>query len=120
MLFREALPNFYVEVEGLLRAIGRDDLIQQLPILELVRRCPCGQSDCATFYLSGGRQLNVVEKNIVGVRLGESFDLDADRGMVVIDVDNYGRICGIEILNRDDVYESLKLLGDGAWAGIQD
>jgi hypothetical protein len=37
VLFREALPDFHVEVEGLLRARGRDDLIQQLPILELVR-----------------------------------------------------------------------------------
>jgi hypothetical protein len=59
-----------------------------------------------------------VEKNIVCRR--RSIDLDVDRGMVVLDIDNQGLICYIKALNRDDVYESLKLLGDSAWADHQD
>lgn len=120
MLFRTALPKFYAEVEQLLTATGRTDLVQQLPTLKLARRCPCGQRDCATFYLSGGPQLNAVERNIIGIHGGETFDLDAERGMVVADVDNFGRLKGIEILNRDDVFEALKSLGDDAWTQVQD
>ena len=62
MLFKRALPTFYKEVEQLLIAMDRNELVHQLSTLELARRCSCGQKDCATFYLSGGPQLNIVDK----------------------------------------------------------
>ena len=115
MLFKTALPAFYSEVERLLAEEGRTDLVEQLPGLQLARRCTCKQRDCATFYVTGARPLNVVEKNVIGVRHGESIPLDADTGWVIFDVDNFGRPRGIEVLNRDDVFEALERLGDEAW-----
>jgi uncharacterized protein YuzE len=59
-------------------------------------------------YLSGQRALNVVEQNVIGVRHGESIEIEDLDGMVVIDTDNFNRVKGIEILWRKDLVEKLE------------
>jgi hypothetical protein len=108
---KEGLPDFYVELEQLLRKRELEELVLQLPDLEITHRCDCDEHNCATFQVEASRKLNVVESNIIGVRHGDSFDLDAETGMVVVDTDNFGRITGFEVLGRKDVSDALDAAG---------
>jgi hypothetical protein len=99
-LLREALPEFAGELERLLLAQDRPDLAAQLEALRLVRRDSCGQADCQSFYTVASR-----------TRVEESMDLDADRGLVVIDLTPEGSIAFVEVLNRPDVDGSLQAAG---------
>jgi hypothetical protein len=101
------LPEFYQEVEELFRKQGLKDLLEQLPDLEVSGRCNCGDSFCSTFYVKPLRQLNIVEENIIGVKHGETIDLGAEKGMVIIDLDNFGRLTTFEVLYRPDVERQL-------------
>ena len=60
--FKDLLPEFFEEIEQLIIKLGLDDLWGQLSELEIVGRCGCGDSYCSTFYVKGGRELNVVEE----------------------------------------------------------
>jgi hypothetical protein len=51
-----------------------------------------------------------VEQNVIGVRHEGSYPVDAIEGMVVLDTDNFGRLVGIEILDRPDVAKDLDRL----------
>lgn len=61
-------------------------------------------------YLKGGRELNIVEHNIIGVKHGESLKVPDCGGMVILDTDNFNRISGIEILFRNDILPKLDKL----------
>jgi len=108
--FRDALPAFYGEIERALQAEGVTGVLEQLPTLEIIDRCDCDERGCGTFHVAASRPLNQVEMNIVGVRHGESTPLDVGRGLVVVDTDNFGRVTGIEVLDRLDVAAVLKEL----------
>jgi hypothetical protein len=87
-------PDFLSELETMVRAVGRDDLVDQLQGLPVLSRCTCGDSNCAHFYTSskpashGGQHENVL--------------LPSRSGLVVLDV-LHGRVMAIEILDRLDV-----------------
>lgn len=107
MRLKESLPAFYLEVTELLRT-RRSDLLSQLPDLFITGRCKCGQADCSTFSVEGGRSpFNLEEQADRGPYLSDAIDLDAETGMVVVDIDHLGRIKSFEILNRFDVYQKL-------------
>jgi hypothetical protein len=110
MRFRDALPAFYGEIERALQAEGLTGVLEQLPTLEVIDRCDCDEVGCGTFYVGPSRPLNQVEMNIVGVRHGESMPLDVETGLVVVDTDNFGRVTGVEVLDRLDVAAVLKEL----------
>ncbi len=63
-------------------------------------------------YLTGGRELDIVERNIIGVKHGESIHLDNLEGIVVMDLDNFGRVMGIELIGRADVLKKLREYSD--------
>jgi len=107
---RAALPAFYAELERGLRVADLADVLTQLPELEILDRCGCDDTGCATFKVKS-RDLNPIEANIVGVRHGNSHPLDAIEGMVVLDTDNFGRVMSIEVLDRPDVARALNQLG---------
>jgi hypothetical protein len=107
-LLSEILPVFYEELHGLLMRNGRSDLADQLPNLEVVGRCGCGQADCGTVHVKGGRTLNVVEENVIGVKHGGTINLEADKGYVIVDLDNFGRWMTIEAICREDVHQELE------------
>lgn len=108
MTLRDWLPELYEEVENLLRQAGRDDLLAQLPDLKISGRCTCSEDFCSTFQVEPFRELNIVETNVIGLRHKESVALDVEKGMVVVDVDNFSRITAFEVLYRPDVEEALQ------------
>jgi hypothetical protein len=83
-------------------------VLEQLAILEITDRCDCSEAGCGTFHVAPSRPLNRVDQNIIGVRHGESIPLDLVAGLVVVDTDNFGRVTGIEVLDRADVADALR------------
>jgi Protein of unknown function (DUF2283) len=110
MKLRAALPVFYAELERGLRDAALTALLAQLPELEILDRCGCDESGCATFRVKPSRDLNAIEQNVIGVRYGSSYPVNAIAGMVVLDTDNFGRVVGIEVLDRPDVAKELDQL----------
>lgn len=110
MKFKDALPEFYDEVSGLLSERAAD-LLPQLPHLDITARCDCGQFDCSTFSVQGDESsFSIEDQSERGPYLTDSIDLNAENGMVGVDLDHLRRIKAFEILNRGDVYEKLEKL----------
>ena len=63
-------------------------------------------------YLQPSHELNVVETNIVGVRHGETVEVKTPY-WTNIDIDNFGRLAGIEILAPGDIEDELRKHADG-------
>jgi hypothetical protein len=96
---RELHSGFAQELEIALKAQSRVDLSVQIGELPIVRRCTCGDEDCAHFYTTQ-RQSGAFGP------AHENFLLQTNSGMVVIDVVQ-GKIVAVEVLDRPDVKERL-------------
>ncbi len=95
---QELLPKFARSVASSLRSLGHTDLADELSDLEITRWTHDPDADALYLYLAGQRTLNFVERNIIGARHQESICLDDLDGMVVVDMDNFNRLTGIEAL----------------------
>ena len=102
------LPGFAAEMKDALTELARADLVEMIPVLTLNQVTYDAEADALYLYIRGTCELNVVEKNMIGVKHGGSIELKACPGIVVLDTDNCGRISGIEIIGRKDVYDRLK------------
>jgi uncharacterized protein YuzE len=102
MLLAHALPDFADDISELLRAKDRDDLVDQLGDVGVARWTSDRAVAAAYIYLESARVLNVVEQNIIGLRHGETVALRG-KHWVNVDVDNFGRIAGIELLRPGDI-----------------
>ena len=92
MLVSEVFPDLCTELQELLQRKGNAKLAIRIPELELVDQCRCGDDFCATIYT----------QTKPAKRYGPShysFDLDADQGMILLDVVDEKIVC-IEILSR--------------------
>lgn len=103
----EILPELCDEIRKSLVSLGRQDIIDQLDELRLKNWTHDSEVEAINIYLSGGRQLNVVEQNIITVKYGESISLGDCEGIVVLDTDNFGRVMGIELIGRPDIWKKL-------------
>jgi hypothetical protein len=102
------LPDFIRQVGGRLRKLGREDIADQVPVLEL-DDWTCDRKVKAIYiYLSGQKDLNVVEENVIGVKHDECLELSDIGGTVVVDIDNFSRPLGIEVIGRGDVEQQLR------------
>jgi hypothetical protein len=102
------LPDFIRQVGGRLRELGRDDLADQVPVLEL-ENWTCDRGVKSIYiYLSGQRDLNVVQEKGIGAKHDECLELSDLGGTVVVDIDNFSRPLGIEVIGRGDVERQLR------------
>jgi hypothetical protein len=102
MLLTDALPDFADELAESLRATGRDDLAEQIREVEITGWNHDVECDAASICLRSPRQLNIVERNIIGIKHGETVPVKHYR-WVNLDVDNFGRIMAIELLNPGNI-----------------
>ena len=102
-LVGDALPSFAPELERLLAAES-SELAAQVGGLHLVGPCLCRQSDCATFHVTSDRAAPPAPG--YGANELECLDLEAEGGLVVVDVEG-GRLRTVEVLGRDDVEREL-------------
>jgi hypothetical protein len=92
---RELLPTFCTELQSLIRAAGRADLVDQVERLPIVARCTCSDDDCAHFYTTQppNGKYGVGHANLL---------LGSSQGFVALDlVDD--AIVAVEVLDRPDV-----------------
>src|SRR5580704_19555112 len=99
MLLTETLPLLAQELQQLLQDQGESKLATQISGLTIVDRCRCGDDFCASFYTQPK------PKGAYGPN-HRCLDLDAENGMIVIDVVS-DVIAHVEVLNRDDVRKRL-------------
>jgi hypothetical protein len=99
MRVAEMFPELALELRRLLTERGEMALASQIPELELLDLCRCGDAFCATIYTTP----KPVKRYGPNHR---SFDLDAESGVIILDAVDARIVC-IEILNRDDVRRKL-------------
>jgi hypothetical protein len=94
----EAFPTLVSELAQSLRNAGRDALAEQIETATITRVTFDGDHNVGYIYLDPSRALNVVERNIIGVRHGETIPVETTF-WTVVDTDNFDRVAGIEILD---------------------
>jgi len=97
VLLVDVLPEFVAELEGLLTAAKREDVAHQLREAMILRCTHDPSCDAVYIYVQSSRPLNVVEANIIGVRHEETIPVES-RYWANLDMDNFGRLQGIELL----------------------
>ena len=99
MRLEDAIPHLSSEISGLLRASEYPGLADQVPNLDLVARCRCGERSCSMFY---------TEPPPTGAYGNGHWTLmlDANKGMLILDLIER-RIVAVEVLDRPDVEEKL-------------
>ena len=102
----DVLPELVQALVSALVAAGRAELAEQLTQVSLKSATYDDTVDAGYLYVTESRALNVGEQNTIRVRHGECVILDLP-GTVVIDVDNVGRLMGIELLGYSAVFQHL-------------
>lgn len=104
---QEKLPQLTAAIESSLRSQGYSDLADQLVCLDFDRWTHDADVSAIYIYLSGQRPLNTIEGNIIGARYEGSIALEDVDGMINVDIDNFNRLTGIEVIGRADLAEQL-------------
>jgi uncharacterized protein YuzE len=98
----DILPGFVSRLSQALIADGREDLAGQFSEVTFVRYTYDSSCDAAYIYVQSPRAINVVEENIIGSKHGKTIGVE-DPDDVFLDVDNFGRLTGIEVLQGGNV-----------------
>ena|SRR5437867_8958033 len=101
LLLSAEFPALAAEITERLRARAEHQLAATVPGLHIIGRCRCGDDFCATMYTEPPPRGAYGSNH-------RSIDLDANEGLVILDV-RHERIACVEVLNRDDIRR--KLLG---------
>jgi hypothetical protein len=100
-LLREVWPALTSELADGLRAQGDSDLAESVATLPFVGACPCGQSDCQSFYTGDPTSAGPGSEDIF---------VDAMRGMVAVEVTPDRRIVEVSIQGRGDLRPTYRRL----------
>lgn len=103
----DVLPDLVSDIENALIRIGRGDVADQLREVKLERWTYDEFADAGYLYLGSPRGLNVVDRNIVGVKHGETL-CPTDELAVNLDLDNHRRLIGIELLAAKSIIARLE------------
>ncbi len=95
----EMFPSLSMELQQLLADIGESVLAAQVPELNVIERCRCGDDFCGTFYVlpKPNGSYGPGHRNVA---------LEPKEGMLILDVLS-DRIAAVEVLYRDDVRQRL-------------
>jgi uncharacterized protein YuzE len=108
----ESFPSLAKELSRQLRLAGRLPLANQIDAAAIARVTFDDSANAGYIYVQPSRELNVVETNIIGVRHGESLEVETPY-WTNIDTDNFGRLVGVEILAPGDIKDELRKHADG-------
>jgi uncharacterized protein YuzE len=108
----ESFPSLATELSRQLRLGGRAPLADQIDAATITRVTFDDSVNAGYIYVQPSRKLNVVETNIMGVRHGETHEVETPY-WTNIDTDNFGRLVGIEILAPGDMKDELRKYADG-------
>ncbi len=108
----ELFPSLAAELSQRLRAEGRAPLADQIDGAVIDGVTFDEAANAGYIYLRPSRDSNVVEYNIVGVRHGDTIEVEM-RYWTNIDTDNFDRVVGIEILVPGDIKDGLRRHANG-------
>ena len=111
-LLIESFPSLAAELSRQLRLVGRAPLADQIDAAAIARVTFDTAANAGYIYVQPSRELNVVETTIVGVRHGETLEVETPY-WTNVDTDNFGRLVGIEILAPGDMKDELRKHADG-------
>ncbi len=106
-LLMESFPSLGAELSQALRVAGRAPLADQIDAAAIARVTFDDAANAGYIYVQPSRQLNTVETKIVGVRHGDTLEV-VTRYWTSIDIDNFGRLVGIEVLAPGDIQNELR------------
>jgi uncharacterized protein YuzE len=107
----KSFPSLAAELSRQLRLAGRALLADQIDAAAIARVTFDDDANAGYIYVHPSRELNVVEKKIMGVRHGETLEVETPY-WTNIDTDNFGRLVGIEILAPGDMKDELRKYAD--------
>ena len=90
-MISDVLPDLLEEIAFLLKQQGADPLEAAIRTLRIESICDCGDENCASFATSPT------------VKVADCVELQAIEGQVIIDLNEAGEICFIEVLGRPDI-----------------
>jgi hypothetical protein len=95
--FAGALPELAFDLSLELRATGRVDLARELEASTVKAVSYDPETDVGLIALEPQRQLNAVERNIVGQKLGQLISFSGTP-YASLQLDNFGRVVGVELV----------------------
>jgi uncharacterized protein YuzE len=102
----EAFPSLVRELVQQLRAGSHATLADQVDSAIISKVTFDPDANAGYIYLRPSHDLNVVEKNIIGAKHRETKEVETQY-WTMIDIDNFDRIVGIEVLSPGDIKASL-------------
>jgi hypothetical protein len=107
--FASAFAQLASELISELRATGRADLARELEGCKIRTVSFDPQANAGLVTLEPTRELNIVERNVIGQRLGQVIPFPTTR-YASLQLDNFGRIIGVELLTPPPVLGALMRL----------
>jgi hypothetical protein len=96
----DVMPNLANELKDALFDMGEYKLARSIDKLPVVERCRCGNDDCGTFYTMEKEKWKDKHLRHLVPGCDDIYEVDVYDGTIVC----------IEILDRDDVSETLRKL----------
>jgi hypothetical protein len=94
--FAGAFPELSFDLAAELRATGRTDLARELEGSSVKSVGYDPETDVGLVALEAQRELNAVERNVVGQKLGQLIAFDGAR-YASLQLDNFGRVVAVEL-----------------------
>jgi hypothetical protein len=116
--FAGAFPELAFDLGSELRATGRADLARELEASSVKSVSYDSEADAGLVAVEAERQLNVVERNVIGQKLGQVIAFEGSR-YASLQLDNFGRVIGVELLAppKELRWKLMRLSSDNRWRG---
>jgi len=95
--FAGAFPELAFDLSLELRATGRADLAREVEACTVKAVSYEPETDIGLVALEPSRQLNAVERNVVGQKLGQVISF-SDAPYASLQLDNFGRVVAVELV----------------------
>lgn len=114
--FAGAFPELSFDLASELRATGRTDLARELEASSVKSVSYDPETDAGLVALEAQRELNAVERNVVGQKLGQVIAFGGAR-YASMQLDNFGRIVAVELQAppRELRWKLMRLTSSSRW-----
>ncbi|HEV2227871.1 MAG TPA: hypothetical protein VGR86_02850 [Steroidobacteraceae bacterium] len=114
--FAGAFPELAFDLASELRATGRTDLARELEASSVKSVSYDPETDAGLVALEAQRELNAVERNVVGQKLGQVIAFGGAR-YASLQLDNFGRVVAVDLRAppRELRWKLMRLTSDSRW-----
>ena len=115
--FASVLPQLAFVLAAELRASGRADLARELEASAVKDVSFDPEANTGMVVLDPPRELNSVERNVVGQKLGQVIPFSRP-SYASLQLDNFGRVISVEIVTPPLALGSTLLLASNNWRSV--